>query len=243
MAARFSVVASPVVSSSLARNELADISQALNQFGRTKPVRMDIRPPTLPGVGTEAASAQAAAGGGDPKGMVQAETGDGEGAKFFGVQASGKRIAFVVDTSASMYKNGRYMRCREELGKSLSELKPNQKYLVVFFNSTVLPMPGKKLIEAKLGNLAETIGWLRGVDPKGVTDPVPGLKLSLAQNPDAIFLLTDGSFTEGTLEKILALQSTSKKVPIHTIAFESEDGKSVLNQISGSTGGTYRFVP
>jgi len=206
-------------------------------------VGVPIAPPNIVG-------APVGAGGGDgqgsdmPAGGIPAHTkpGDGNGATFFDIPATGRKIAFVVDTSGSMYDNDRYLRCRAELIESLRTLKPKQFYYIVLFSDRLFPMPGRRLTEATPGNLYRTIAWLNGADPTGTTEPLPALRQALQQRPDAIFLLTDGSFEEGTLEKILKLQTSSKKVPIHTIAFEGQDGEETLQAISRATGGKYRYV-
>jgi hypothetical protein len=176
------------------------------------------------------------------EGPAHTKPGDGNGATFFDIPATGRKIAFVVDTSGSMFDNERYLRCRSELIESLRTLKPKQYYYIVLFSDRLFPMPGRRLTEATPGNLYRTIAWLNGADPTGTTEPLPALRQALQQRPDAIFLLTDGSFEDGTLEKILKLQTSSKKVPIHTIAFEGQDGEETLQAISRATGGKYRYV-
>lgn len=176
------------------------------------------------------------------EGPAHTKPGDGNGATFFDIPATGRKIAFVVDTSGSMFDNERFLRCRSELIESLRTLKPKQYYYIVLFSDRLFPMPGRRLTEATSGNLYRTIAWLNGADPTGTTEPLPALRQALQQRPDAIFLLTDGSFEDGTLEKILKLQTSSKKVPIHTIAFEGQDGEETLQAISRATGGKYRYV-
>jgi hypothetical protein len=67
--------------------------------------------------------------------------------------------------------------------------------------------------------------------------------MAIRMKPDAIYLLTDGEFDTGVIEKVIAAQPQSKKIPIHTIAFESQAGEATLQTISRVTGGTYRHVP
>lgn|GEM_PF-1590799 len=165
------------------------------------------------------------------------------GATFFGVKAEGKSFAFVVDTSGSMSANMRYMRCRDELLRSVGGLHYRQKFFIVFFNHTLFPMPERQLVEAKPKQIRQTVAWITGAVPTGFTDPWPGLLMAIRMKPDAIYLLTDGEFDTGVIEKVIAAQSQSKKIPIHTIAFESQAGEPTLQSISRVTGGTYRYVP
>lgn len=207
-------------------------------------VGVEVAPPSLTG-------AQVGAGGGDgkgddvgPTGVMDPHTkpGDGNGATFFSVQATGRKIAFVVDTSGSMFENDRYVRCRNEMIESLRSLKPKQYYYVVLFSDRIFQMPNRKMTEATSGNLYRTLAWLNDSAPGGTTEPVPGLKLALQQKPDSIFLLTDGSFEDGVMEEILKLQTGPKKIPIHTIAFEGQEGEDQLKEIAKATGGRYRYV-
>jgi hypothetical protein len=165
------------------------------------------------------------------------------GATFFGVKAEGKSFAFVVDTSGSMGSNMRYMRCRDELLRSVGGLHYRQKYFIVFFNHTIFPMPERQLVEARPNQVRQTTAWITGAMPVGFTEPWPGLLMAIRMKPDAIYLLTDGEFDTSVLEKVVAAQPNSKKIPIHTIAFESQAGEQTLQTISRVTGGTYRYVP
>jgi hypothetical protein len=194
------------------------------------------------------------ASGGDGRGAEQTfgdhlsvsvgvPNGSGDGAEFFNVKAAGKNFAFVVDTSGSMFENARYLRCRQELIESIRSLRKGQKYFVAFFNDEVHAMPGRRLVDAGPERIGRTISWIHTTMPTGTTEPWAALYLSLRMKPDAIYLLTDGNFADDVLEKIMAVQGgSSTKIPIHTIAFESEEGATLLRTIARATGGTFRFV-
>jgi hypothetical protein len=165
-------------------------------------------------------------------------------ATFFGVKAEGRKFVFVVDTSGSMRINERYLRCRVELLRSISEMKYGQQYFIVFFSDQLYFMPENKLVEAKPDQLKKTSQWLVGAIPSGGTEPWPGMQRALSMKPDAIFLLTDGQFDPQVVHKLDVIQpETKKKIPIHTIAFESPQGAMLLEAISKQSGGTHRFVP
>lgn len=164
-------------------------------------------------------------------------------ATFFGVKAEGKKFAFVVDTSGSMQTNSRFLRCRAELLRSLSTMNYGQQFFVVFFSDQLYPMPEHKLVDARPTQLKKTAEWAVGAVPSGGTEPWPGLALALRLKPDAIYLLTDGQFNPDVVDKVINAQKQSKKIPIHTIAFESPQGAQLLDLISRATGGQHQFVP
>lgn len=164
-------------------------------------------------------------------------------AEFFGVEAKGKSFVFVVDTSGSMMQNDRYLRCRTELLRSIGALKYQQKYYVVFFNHTTFPMPEHKLVEARPAQITKTQEWCKLAIPAGGTDPWDGLAQALHLKPDAIYLLTDGDFNPAVVERLAHAQPQTKKIPIHTICFESLSGAPVMEAIAKQTNGSYLYVP
>lgn len=165
-------------------------------------------------------------------------------ATFFGVEAKGRNFVFVVDTSGSMRHNQRYRRCQDELLRSVTSMQYGQQYFIVFFSDKLYPMPENKLVYAKPDQLQKTAQWLVNAVPDGGTEPWPGLQRAFRMAPDAIFLLTDGQFDPEVVKKCARIQpETKKKIPIHTIAFESQQGAVLLEAIAKQSGGTFRFVP
>jgi len=164
-------------------------------------------------------------------------------ATFFGVKATGRSFVFVVDTSGSMSKNGRHLRCRTELLRSIGALKYGQKFFVVFFNSTTFPMPEHKLVDVRPAQITKTQEWCLRAVPSGGTEPWDGLALALKMKPDAIYFLTDGDFDPAVVQRIDHAQPQTKKIPIHTICFESLSGAPLMEAIAKLTNGTYLYVP
>lgn len=165
-------------------------------------------------------------------------------ATFFGVEAKGRKFVFVVDTSGSMRHNARYKRCQDELLRSVTSMQYGQQYFIVFFSDKLYPMPENRLVYAKPDQLQKTAQWLVNAVPDGGTEPWPGLQRAFRMEPDAIFLLTDGQFDPEVVKKAHRIQpETKKKIPIHTIAFESQQGAVLLEAIARQSGGIFRFVP
>jgi hypothetical protein len=83
------------------------------------------------------------------------------------------------------------------------------------------------------------------------TDPYDAMQFAMKLMPDAIYILSDGAFTDGGktvnwVKKVnLVDDEVEGKIPvvtIHTIGFYTED-KGTLKQMADTYGGTYRFVP
>jgi hypothetical protein len=63
------------------------------------------------------------------------------------------------------------------------------------------------------------------------------MALARAMRPDAVFLLSDGAFPEGTVESIARLNPN--KVPIHCVDLANGAAGEGLRQIAGESGGQY----
>jgi hypothetical protein len=181
--------------------------------------------------------------------------GGGGGAKFFGVEATGSRFAYIVDVSGSM-EGARLDALREELTHSISELPETAQFLVIPFASTALPLgdrttwteaspTGKKW--AKNAIVAELARARDG------TVPLPGFQIAFTvrPRPEAIYFMTDGEqFPENTQAELEALNGQFK-VPVHCIRFGdkaegdnrmSNDAEKVMRAIAKQSKGTYKFL-
>ena len=79
------------------------------------------------------------------------------------------------------------------------------------------------------------------IEPDGGTDPRPALKQAITLRPDAVFLLSDGDFPEGTVEEIAKLNT--RKVPIHCVDLAGGLGGDQLKRIAAASGGQYASRP
>lgn len=165
-------------------------------------------------------------------------------ASFFGLSAKGYRFVYVVDGSGSMFGR-RFAGARAELVSSLLALDEHQSFYVIFFNVTEYPQyyPSAEanLSPASPSTLEKVTRWMGSFVPNGDTNPVEAISRAMALQPDAIFFLTDGEFSEAVVETIQ--RQNYRRIPIHTIAFESQLGQRQLYGIAEMTGGTYRYVP
>ncbi len=162
---------------------------------------------------------------------------------FFGITAPATNVAYVVDCSRSM-QGEPFTRARDELIRSIGELKQGQKFYVVFFNDRAYPQffptAEQRMLTVSNDSRKRIERWIRRSVAEGETDPTDALKFALARRPDAIYLLTDGDFNPAVTDMLVA--ANSWRIPIHTIAFLNNVGEPLLKKISEQSGGTYRYV-
>ncbi|HTN75554.1 MAG TPA: VWA domain-containing protein, partial [Pirellulaceae bacterium] len=184
--------------------------------------------------------------------------GNGGSAEFFGVKAGGRKFVFIVDSSNSM-RGRKFSEAKRELLYAVKQLDKQQMFYVIFFDrdaECMFSAPGREPEPRPLPATGENIRrldkWLPLVENEGRTDPYDAVKIALALHPDAIFLLSDGQFTDGGRTEIYLAEKNlfddpleGKRRPlvtVHTIAFYSQDGEVTMKAIAKAYNGTYRFV-
>jgi von Willebrand factor type A domain len=161
---------------------------------------------------------------------------------FFGLRARGQFFVFVVDQSRSMIDDDRLTRAKIELLRSVFALQPPQQFEVIFYNEEATPMPGGPLPRpADLKTKNQLTSWLHLIGPDGGTDPRPAMAQALTLQPDAVFLLSDGEFPEGTVERVAKLNL--RKVPIHCVDMTGGQAGNHLQRIARDSGGQYASRP
>ncbi len=187
--------------------------------------------------------------------------GDGMGgagtANFFGAEARGRRLVFIVDSSISMF-GSRWEALTYELKRSLSSLYKDQEFFVIAFDSQPHPMFGEfpprgKFLKPGEDSTYRVIRWLRSLELGSNTLPATSISIALEMKPDAIFLLSDGELMDDTVERLRFHYRSLKElqqsqstydvmIPIHTILLESSVGFQTLETISKESGGTFTPV-
>jgi len=160
---------------------------------------------------------------------------------FFGLRARGQFFVFVVDCSGSMIDEDRLARAKEELRRTISALKEPQRFQVVFYNDQPIAMPGDLPKSAGIAAKTQFHEWLRMIVPDGSTDPRGAMALALSQRPDAVFLLSDGEFPDGTVESIEKMNR--KKTPIHCVDLSGGAAGDQLRRIARENLGQYASRP
>jgi hypothetical protein len=165
----------------------------------------------------------------------------GHGVRFFDIEARGGRFIYVVDRSGSMMGK-RLQDTKAELIRSVQSLAQTMEFFIIFYDNSHEPMPATGLVKATGPNKSRYLAWVEAMDCRNGTDPRQAMLTALALKPDAIWLLSDGQFHEQACDVIRAANPNAG-IPIHTIAFHSEIGQSVLARIARENRGHYRFVP
>jgi hypothetical protein len=160
---------------------------------------------------------------------------------FFGIRAQGQIFIYVVDCSGSMLDDDRLIRAKAELRRSVDQLRYPQRFHVIFYNDRPIPMLGDLPRSADLGAKSQMNQWLRLIQPDGGTDPRSAMALALSLGPDAVFLLSDGEFPEGTVESIA--RRNPRKVPIHCVDLSGGLAGDQLFRIARDSGGQYAARP
>jgi len=161
---------------------------------------------------------------------------------FFGIASKGKKIVYVVDRSGSM-QGEPLTRAKQEVLRSVSELKDGQSFQVIFFDQQMYQfstVSANGLVKASVENWEALKRWLELFDGGGGTEPMSSILAALAMDPDVVYLLTDGQFESQIANQ--AKLANSNGTQINTIAFMSDSGKAVLKEIAEQNDGNYLFV-
>ena len=168
------------------------------------------------------------------------------------VQDSGKggnarKIVYLCDASGSIGTSAaRKTVLISQLKMAVDSLKPTQFFNVVFFSfDDPIALSNGSLMQATPGNRQKAYEFLDKVVMSGQTDPIPALKLAFKQDPELVYLLTDGEFTavepKDVIETIKQLNSKNK-VAINTIMLDNESPaeQATLKEIASMTGGIFK---
>ncbi len=163
---------------------------------------------------------------------------------FFGSKVSAVDYVFVIDNSNSMTK-GRFETALNELLKAVSQLTARQRFYVIFYSDTAYPLfhpkPATDLVNATIRNKQRLKAWLDTVQLCLKTNGKEAITAAFALNPDVIFVLGDGAFTDKA-SRFFASRP-QKKIPVHTLGMEVKDKDSVgFQELAKSNGGTYKDV-
>lgn len=180
-----------------------------------------------------------------------------EPVEFFGVQATGSRFVFIIDCSTSM-GGDKFLLAKQELNNTLAKMSPDHEFYVIFFSSGAYPMrrPGRGVAERTFlpgtkENIRDIQEFVRLSPLVGGTYPLEAVQLAAALQPDAVFLLSDGAFSDrGATVEFLARHNLLRdrdgkwrvRFNVHTICFFDRAAAPTLEYIARVHLGGYQFV-
>lgn len=159
--------------------------------------------------------------------------------EFFGVEGQASKVIYVVDMSGSM-AGYPFRRAREELLNSVWDLNRNQFFCVLFFNDQMIVPMEVQLVKSSYDSKKRARSNIMSLSAEGGTQPEEAVRATIKLDPDVIYILSDGEFSRGTVQRITAMNRVTDIV-INTIGFQI-DAKT-LHQIAENNRGEYRFVP
>lgn len=177
--------------------------------------------------------------------------GSGLTATLYGVKSPADDIVFVIDRSGSMLDNMDAIKA--ELILSISRLKENQSFHVIFFDSGApIEMKPVGLKPACKDNKIKAVNFIKGISPEGNTDPAKGIKRALdllteSERPEkVIFLLTDAEFDDpNSVFKAIDSVDTSDIVINSFLCSNNRpipENEQAMKDIAADTGGKYKWV-
>lgn len=184
-----------------------------------------------------------------------AGAGSGEGSSFFGLEAKGRRFAYIVDISGSMNSPGnneltRWELTRAELARSIRSLEPETEFHIQLFSSGSQSLFGVQAwSKSTPSNKRLTSDALGLVSPNGGTEPMPGFDAVFGLDPraDAIYFMSDGEVSDGPgFAAALRQRNGRRPIPIHCILFGDAGGgdalrrvEAMMKNIAAQSGGRY----
>ena len=179
---------------------------------------------------------------------------------FFGIQATGNRVVFVIDNSPSMGAQDRYrtrfQAATKEVINAIRDLGPEREFFVYCFSFQKRRMAiGSSFghfVPATKQNIDKLEKWFDQVGLESGTDPRESIVAALKMDPSCVYLLSDGQFNGRQFNngeygrRITAVQLAREHnkidCPIHTIGFHDRGNQRDLERIAQASGGIYKFV-
>ncbi len=148
-------------------------------------------------------------------------------------------VIFVVDKSGSM-DHDRLGRVIAALNEAIEALQPNQRFMVLFFNDSVLQLKGMSgLVTASGANVTKYKRWIASNKTgSGGTQPLGAMELAISLRPERIIILSDGDFSPIDVAKITQRNSEqSKRIQIDAIGLT--ENVRTLSKLANENDGIY----
>jgi hypothetical protein len=157
-------------------------------------------------------------------------------------------VVYLCDGSGSMLNL--LPTLKAELRKAVDALSPRQSFNVVFFQGDETAPLSNTLLTASPQNKNDCYMFLHSVSSTGSGDPVPALRLTFAQRPQLVYLVTDGNTfddNDAVLHEVRRLNA-AQLTTVNTVAVldprdgEARECKDFLRAIATENGGTFQVI-
>lgn len=167
---------------------------------------------------------------------------------IFGNLSGLKSIVFVCDASGSM--SFKFATLRAQLQRVIATLDEKQAFNVIFFHDgRATALDSEKLLTADVQNREKARKFLNEAPVNSTSDPIPSLRVAFKQQPDMLFLVTDGDFPDNdAVVKAIRELNPNLRTRVSTIAFvdpeKDKDTKAfkLLEGIAKENAGSYNYV-
>ncbi len=167
---------------------------------------------------------------------------------LFGVQATGGKVAYVVECSARM-EGELLAEVKRQLLESIRALDDTHRFQIIFFNDDLrvfdVSRTGKQLSVATVQNKDLAIDFVTGTTAGGDANRLAALRYAVSLDPDVIFFVTDGSDPVSRRESTDIWKLDFNNATVCTIELGRASGRignSFLTRLADHTAGQYRYV-
>jgi hypothetical protein len=167
---------------------------------------------------------------------------------FGGASAVGRSFVFLIDRSKSMGQTGlnALQAAEEELMIALHPLQPTHRFQVIAYHHECVYLSRRELLPATEENKQLVRGFLSGLAAFGATEHEMALKSALHQQPDVIFLLTDGGdpqLSDAQIRSITRLAAGRTTIHCIQFGFGSPPAEGhFLEKLAEANRGGYGYV-
>lgn len=195
--------------------------------------------------------ALAVAGGGPVLSVAADPASPGLAPRFFGLEATGQRVVYVCDRSASMSEpdGAPLAMAKRELIASLEGLGDARQFHLIFYNErqSVFEPPGGRgrPMFADDATLREVRRFIEGTTAAGGTRHAEAVAAALRLAPDVVFLLTDADaphdLSQAEFERLSDRLGATR---VMVVQFGGTEGRRSprLARLASTSGGIYRVV-
>ena len=168
---------------------------------------------------------------------------------FAGHKFEAQRVAFACD--GSRWTKNKMIELLEELNHTVEQMAADQEFAIIFFaEDAVTAFAGGKLTPATRDNKRALANWLKDIEARGASTPIPGLTRAFEAKPDAVVFTSGGMFQNyDAVESHVDTLNPKRQTTLHAVGFfkteaedDSRDFVKFMRRLAERNGGASRVV-